>query len=70
MDHAICEQCIPRSACAKAQADLGLHCPPTEAIDTVVYVDEQRMPRSDCMDEHTDLDLRCSYITKNPIPTL
>ena len=33
------------------QADLGLHCPLTESMDTVVYVDEQRMSRSDCTDE-------------------
>ena len=29
-------------------ADLGLRCPLTESIDTVVYVDEQKMPASDC----------------------
>ena len=28
-----------------AQADRGLHCPLTESMDTVVYVDEQRISR-------------------------
>ena len=28
------------------QTDLGLHCPLTESVDTVVYVDKQRMSRS------------------------
>ena len=44
------------------QADLGLRCPLTESMDTVVYVDEQRMIRSDCTDAHADLDLRCPQI--------
>ena len=43
------------------QADLGLHCPLKESMDTVVYDDEQRMPRSDCMDAHVDLDLPCLH---------
>ena len=57
-----CGQRRPRSACANAQAELGLHCPLTELMNTVVYVDEQRMLRSDCTDAHVDLDLRCSQI--------
>ena len=48
--YAVCGQCRPRSACANAQADKSLHCPLTESMDTVVYVDEQRMSRSDCTD--------------------
>ena len=28
---------------AFAQADLGLHCPLTESVDTVVYVDKQNV---------------------------
>ena len=43
----------------QAQADLGLRCPLTESVDTVVYVDEQKMPRLDCKDAHADLDLHC-----------
>ena len=34
---AICGQRRPRSACAKAQADQGIHCPLTVSMDTVVY---------------------------------
>ena len=29
------------------QADLGLHCLPTELVDTEVYVDKQRTSRAD-----------------------
>ena len=60
--YAICGQRRPRSACAYAQADQGLHCPLTESMDTVVHDDEQRMLRSDCTDAHADLDLRCPQI--------
>ena len=34
---------------------LGLRCPLSESVDTVVYVDEQKMPRLDCTDAHADL---------------
>ena len=34
MSSGICEQRRPGSACADAQADLGLHCPLTELLDT------------------------------------
>ena len=65
--HAICGQHRPRSACIFMQADLGLSCPLTESVDTVVhvhvYVDNQRMPRSDCMDSYADADLCCSHMT-------
>ena len=44
---------------AFVQADLGVRCPLTESVDTVVYVNEQRISRSDCTDAHADLD-RCS----------
>ena len=40
-------------------SDQGLHCPLTESMDTVVYVNEQTMLRSDCMHAHADLDLHC-----------
>ena len=30
----ICGQRKPRSACASAQSDQGLHCPLTESLDT------------------------------------
>ena len=61
-------QLRPRSACASAQADHGLHCPLTESVDTVVSVDEKRMLRSDCTHAHANLDLhvRCSHIVQGP----
>ena len=58
----ICGQRRPWSACAFAQADLGLRCPLTESMDIVVYVDKQRMSRPDCTDTHANLDLRCSIM--------
>ena len=57
--YVICGQRRPRSACAYAQTDLGLHCLLTEGMDTVVYVDEQRMSRSDCSGAHSHLDIAC-----------
>ena len=56
--YTICGQCRSRSACAYAQADLNLHCPLTEWMDTEVYVDEQKMPKIYCADVHAELDLR------------
>ena len=40
--HVISGQRKPRSACAFAQADLGLRCPLTKSIDIAVYVDKQK----------------------------
>ena len=65
---AICNQCRPRSACIYIQAGQGLHCPLTESMDTVVYVDEQRMLRSGCIDAHADLDCHCSQKHKGSFP--
>ena len=48
----------------------SLHCPLTESVDTVVYVDEQTMPRTDCSDEHAVLDLRCSSVIRALFPSL
>ena len=55
----ICGQRRTWSACAEAQADLGLRYLLTESVDTAVhvYVDEQKMLRLDCTDAHGELDL-------------
>ena len=37
-----------------------MHCPLSESMATIVYVEKQRMLRSDCMDVHADLDLHNS----------
>ena len=50
----------PRST--SLQADVGLHCPLTESVDTAVYVNKQGMPRSDCMDAPPYLDLHYSHM--------
>ena len=65
--YAIYGQCRPRSACAFAQADQGLHCPLTKSMDTIVYV-ITRMPRSDCMDLHAHLDLCCLHMAEGSFP--
>ena len=58
--YVICGQRRPWSACVYAQAALGLRCPLTESVDTVVYVNEEKMPRfyEVFTDAHADLDLR------------
>ena len=61
--HAICGQRRPWLACAFTQANQGLHCPLSESMDIVVYVDEQRMSRSNCTDAHAHTDLRCWHMT-------
>ena len=38
------------SAGQDQQADLGLHCPLRESMDTVIYLYEQRLSRSDCIE--------------------
>ena len=68
--YAINGQRRPRSACAYAQADRGLHCPLTELIDKVVYVDEERMSRPDCTDTHVHLGLCCLHMVYGPFPKL
>ena len=45
-----------------AQTNLGLRCPATESMDTVVYADAHRMNRSYTY-AHADLDFRCSHMT-------
>ena len=63
--YAICGQRRPWLACANAQADLGLSCPLTESMATLVdslvhvYVDKHGILRLDCADAHSDLGLRC-----------
>ena len=40
----ICEQRRPRSACASAQSDQGLHCPLTESLDIAEYMNGDQGP--------------------------
>ena len=40
----ICRQRRPRSACTDALADLGLHCPLTESLDTTECMSEKKGP--------------------------
>ena len=40
----ICGQQMPRSACASAQSDQGLHCPITESLDTTEYMNWDQRP--------------------------
>ena len=41
----ICGQRRPRSACASAQSDQGLHFPLTESLDTTDYMNDEQMLR-------------------------
>ena len=40
----ICGQRWPRSACASAQSDQGLHCSITESLDTIECLNGEQMP--------------------------
>ena len=40
----ICAQQRPRSACAFAQSDQGIHCPVTESLDTIECISGEQMP--------------------------
>ena len=40
----ICGQRKPRSACASAQSDQGLHCPLTKSLDTTECIMERKGP--------------------------
>ena len=46
LSYGICGERRPRSACASAQSDQGLHCPLTESLDTTECINgEQRLGR-------------------------
>ena len=45
------------------QPEMGLRCPLTESLDTVVNIDEHRILRLDCTDARANLDFRCSHMT-------
>ena len=45
MSSGICGQRRPRSACASAQADQGLHCLLTESLDTTKCMNGEQQPR-------------------------
>ena len=53
----ICEQWRPRSACASAQADLGLHCPLTESLATTECMNGEQQARWYFAHVHDDLNL-------------
>ena len=44
----ICGQQQPRSACAFAQSDRGLHCPLTDTLDTTECLNEEQRPGLSC----------------------
>ena len=53
-----CEQRRPRSACAFAQSDQGLHCSLTELLDTTEYMTGEQMPGLHFAHAQGDLNLR------------
>ena len=44
MSSGICGHRRPRSACASAQSDQGLHCPLTESFDTTECMNGEQRP--------------------------
>ena len=53
-----------RSDYTDAQADLGLYCPLTDSVDTVLYVDGIESTQTDA---HADLGLCCSNMVLEPL---
>ena len=47
MSSSICRQRRPRSDCASAQSDQGLHCPLTEPLNCIECIYGEQMPRWD-----------------------
>ena len=56
----MCKQ-WPRSDCAHAQSDLGLHCPLTESMTTMERMGEQRSIQS-VRDAQAGLGTDCSHM--------
>ena len=48
----------PRSACASAQSDQGLHCPQSVSLDTTDCINEEQRPRWLFAQAHDELSLR------------
>ena len=45
----ICGQQRPRSDCASAQSDLGLHCPPRESFGNIECINGEQTPEWNCV---------------------
>ena len=54
----ICRQRWPRSACAPAQSDQGLHCPLAKLLDTTERINGEQRPGWDFAHAQGDLNLR------------
>ena len=58
MSSGMCGQRRPRSACASAQSDQGLHCPLTESLDTIECMNGEQKPGWYLAHAQDDLNLR------------
>ena len=55
----------PGSACISAQSDHGLHCPLTESLDTIEYMNGQQSPGRYIAHAQDDLNLRILRVFKS-----
>ena len=60
----ICRQQRPRSGCASAHPDQGLHYLPTESLHTRDYIDVQHKPLSACIASLVSLGQYCSRMPR------
>ena len=58
----MCWQRRPRSDCADAQSDQGLHCPITELLDTKECINREKSPDKTFHDAQDDTNLRSLYM--------
>ena len=61
----ICWQRRPRSACASAQSDHGLHCPLTESLDTTECMYGEQRPRWYLLHVQDDLNLHFAHVWRH-----
>ena len=54
----------PRSDCAFAQSDQGLHCPQTESLDTTEYFTGDQVPGCDFAHVQDDVNLHILHMLK------
>ena len=56
---------MPRSDCASAQSDQGLHCPLTKSLDTTECMNGEQRPGVYFAHEKADLNLRIAHVRRH-----
>ena len=64
MSLGICRQPRPRSDCASAQSDQGLHCLQTKSLDTIECFSGEQMPTWNLVHAQNDLNLHILHMFK------